>query len=158
MRHPSRVSRAAAVTAFAAVALGVTGVAPAGVAHHASAVKVTVTLTDSRLRVSPTGLQAGAATFVVVNRGKRLHFMAIAGPGLNKARTPKLAPGRSARLTVTLKKGSYMLTLSNPIGLGMSSTHWLQVIPATVVSANASSSVVQATPGNTDPICGGLMP
>jgi hypothetical protein len=50
-----------------------------------------------------------------------------------------------------------MLTLSDPAGLGMTATHWLQVIPRTVVHSSGAG-VVQADPDSGSPVCGGLMP
>ena len=140
------------------VALGLPGTALAGRSTPASIARVTVTLTDAKLAVSPAGLQAGRARFLVVNKGKRLHSLAITGPGIRSIETRKLAPGGSAALTVQLRTGAYMLTLSNPAGLGMSSTHWLQVIPRTVVSSTGNGSVVQNPPDPVSPVCGGLMP
>jgi hypothetical protein len=139
------------------VALAVPALALAGPASRATAAKVTVTLTDTKLRISPSGLQAGSTTFAVVNTGKRNHALEIAGPGLVKGvATARLAPGKRATVTVTLKSGAYMLTLSDPVGLGMSATHWLQVIPRTVV--HGTSGVVQTTPESPSAVCGGLMP
>jgi hypothetical protein len=138
------------------VALAVPALALAGPASRATSAKVTVTLTDTKLRISPSGLQAGSTTFAVVNTGKRNHALEIAGPGLKGVATAKLAPGKRATVTVTLKSGAYMLTLSDPVGLGMSATHWLQVIPRTVV--HGTSGVVQTTPESPSAVCGGLMP
>jgi len=126
--------------------------------QKSAATKVTITLTDTKLGVSPSGLESGTATFTVVNRGKRLHSLEIAGPGLKHGlRTAKVAPGSSTTVTVTLRSGAYMLTLSNPVGLGMSATHWLQVIPKTVVRSSGAG-VVQTPPDSPSPVCGGLMP
>jgi hypothetical protein len=150
-----RVQIVAALVFAAVVVPGVAHSAPAG---RATSAKVTVTLTDTKLGISPSGLQAGTTTFSVVNNGKRLHAFQITGPGLKKGlATAPLAPGRSATMTVSLKSGAYMLTLSNPVGLGMAATHWLQVIPRTDVRASGSG-VVQAPPESPSPVCGGLMP
>jgi hypothetical protein len=139
------------------VALAVPALALAGPASRATSAKVTVTLTDTKLRISPSGLQAGSTTFAVVNTGKRNHALEIAGPGFVKGvATAKLAPGKRATVTVTLRSGAYMLTLSDPVGLGMSATHWLQVIPRTVVQG--TGGVVQTTPDSPSAVCGGLMP
>ena len=62
--------------------------------------KVTVTLNDTKLAISPTGLQAGQRDFIVVNNGKRAPRLEIAGPGPQEAvRTAKLAPGKSATVS-----------------------------------------------------------
>jgi hypothetical protein len=147
-----------AAVAVSVLSLALTGPALGNGAGQAQMAKVTVTLTDKKLGISTTNLEAGAATFLVVNRGSKRHSLAITGPGLKLAQTPKVAPGRSATLVVTLRKGAYMLSLSNPVGLGMSSKRWVEVMPATTVSSSGSSSVVQQPPENPSPVCGGLMP
>ncbi len=134
MRHSRRMYRSNAVIAVSVVALGLPGVALAGVARQAAA-KVTVTFTDTKFGVSVGSLQAGTATFVVVNQSHKLQVLAITGPGLRGVRTPKLAAGRSATLTVTLRTGAYML--SDPVGPGMSTVRWLVVNPAAVVTGNS---------------------
>src|SRR5262245_1524483 len=102
---------------IAAGVLLLPAVALAGTAGKAVAAKVTVTLTDTKLGVTPPGLEAGSTTFTVVNRGKRFHALQITGPGLKKGlSTAKLPPGKIARVTLNLRSGSYMLTLSNPVG------------------------------------------
>jgi hypothetical protein len=110
---------------------------------QAAATKVTVTFSDSKLAISKLNLQAGLTTFVVVNRGKKRHELAISGPGLKSASTPKLAPGSTAKLTVTLKAGAYML--ADPIGLGEYNVRFLDIVPAAVVSAKGDASVVNTS-------------
>ncbi len=139
MKHTRRMARPSAVIAAFGLVLGLPGVAFAGVAHHAIAAEVTVTLTDTKLVVSRTSFEAGPATFVVVNKGQKLHVLTISGPGLKGKRTQKIAAGRTATLTVTLLTGAYML--SDPVGLGTSNVHWLVVTPATVVTSSGSGSV-----------------
>lgn len=128
------------------VAFGLTGVAFAGVARQVTAAKVTVTFTDTTFGISSGGLQAGKATFVIVNKGRKPHALTITGPGLKNIRTSKLATGRSATLTVTLRTGAYMLT--DP--LGKSSTRWIVVGPATVVHSAGNTSA-GTTPQFNDP-------
>ena len=155
MEYTKRIKRWQAVFAVSVLAFCLTGNAFAGVSRHAAAAKVTVTFTDKKLRVSAPGLPAGMATFVVLNTGKKLHFLAITGPGLKGVHTRKLAPGGSATLTVKLRTGSYML--SDPDGLGMQSARWLQVIPATSVNSRGNGSVV-APPAGGDEMCGVMNP
>ena len=78
-------------------------------------------------------LEAGTTTFLVVNKGKKHHALAISGPGLKSAHTPKLAPGAHRRLTVKLKAGAYML--ADPFGLGDYNVRFLSIAPAAVVTA-----------------------
>ena len=135
---------AGALLAFAGV-----GVSTAGAARAVT--DVTVTFTDSSLKVSMTNPESGVVTFLVVNHGKRLHVLSISGPGVKNAHTAKLAAGRSARLTVTLQPGAY--ELSDPVGLGAYDVQFLDIIPAATVSATGNSSVVMTTPA-LPPMCG----
>lgn len=163
--HPKELARqrlrraavAAALCALGLLAVPVAaGATRAVAARHAVAARVTVSVSDTKLALSPSGLQSGRTTFVVVNLGKRPHRLSIQGPGVKSAQTPELAPGKRAVLTVTLQSGAYMLTFSNPRGLGMSATRWIQVIPNVDVSAKGNSSVTNAS-GDTS-MCGYLAP
>jgi hypothetical protein len=138
MRHSRKMGGLGAVTAVWVLALGLAGVGFAGTARHVIVAKVTVTFTDAKLTVYPGGLRAGTATFVVVNKGQKLHVLAITGPGLKGVRTPKLAAGKSATLTVKLRTGAYML--SDPIGIGSLKTSWLMVNPSSSVSSGPGSA------------------
>lgn len=137
-----------AATAVVVLALGLTAAGSASVRSQAVATKITVTFTDSAFNLSSGGIQAGMAsfvpagttTFVVVNKGKKLHVLVITGPGLRGVRTPKLAAGGSATLTVTLRAGTYML--SDPVGLGFYNVQYLDVSPGTPVTATGDGSVV----------------
>jgi len=134
MRQVRRIIRTSTGVAILVLALGLTGVAFAGVARQVTAAKVTVTFTDTKLVLSQSGLQAGTATFFVVNKGQKLHVLTISGPGLKGVRTRKVAVGGSATLTVTLLTGAYML--SDPVGLGTTNVRWLVVSPVKAVSGD----------------------
>ena len=136
MKRARRMARSSAVFAAFGFALSLPGVAYAGVARHAIAAEVTVTFTDSKLVVSRGSFEAGPATFVVVNKGQKPHVLAIIGPGIKNIRTRKLATGKSATLTLTLRTGAYMLT--DPIG--RSNPHWIVVSPVSVVHANGNGT------------------
>jgi hypothetical protein len=86
--------------------------------------RATVTITDARLVVVPSSLEPGVAVFVALNKGRKPHSLAIAGPNLS-LKTAKLTAGGSARLTVNLHRGSYRLW--DPVGLGKAKAHALQV-------------------------------
>jgi hypothetical protein len=131
-----------AVFGLALAGLLLAGSASAARTRQTSVTEVRVTLSDGRLAVSRTGLQAGATTFVVVNKGHKRHALAITGPGLRKVRTPDLPTGRRAKLTVTLRKGAYALVDPSRT----SSMRWLVVTPANAVHASGTSSV---SPGAT---------
>jgi hypothetical protein len=140
-----------AIVAVALLALAAPGVASAGSARKAAAAKVTVTFTDSSLRVAPTTPGSGPTTFVVLNRGKKAHVLQVKGPGVSGKRTGKVPAGKSAKLTVTLRPGAYVL--SDPVGLGAYNVMFLDVIKSTSVSAKGDASVV-APPTQLPPMCG----
>jgi hypothetical protein len=118
--------------------------------RHESVTKVTVTFTDTKFVVSRASMDVGRTAFVVLNKGRKPHILTITGPGLKGAQTTKIATGRSATLTVTLKPGAYML--------GDPSTHmlyvqWLQVSPAVKVSSSGNGSVVTPITSTTGMNC-----
>ena len=61
---------------------------------------MTVTATEFKFKLSKTSVPHGAVTFTVVNKGKLPHDFKISGK-----KTPLIKPGKSAKLTVTLKAG-----------------------------------------------------
>jgi hypothetical protein len=136
MRAAARVVRLSALVAVLAISLGLTGTALAGVARRSVTTNVTVTFTDTKFHLSPAGLQAAPAKFVDVNKGRKPHALAIAGPGLKGAQTPKLAAGATATLTVKLRTGAYVLSDA----VGLVNTRWLVVGPATVVGSGSRTS------------------
>ena len=86
---------------------------------HATAT-VTVTGTEFKFKLSPATVKAGKVTFNFVNKGKVMHDFSIAGK-----KTPVLSPGKSAKLTVTLKKGTkypYKCTVDAHAAAGMKGT------------------------------------
>jgi hypothetical protein len=110
--------------------------ASAASTQQSVAAKVTVTFTDTKLVVTPARLQAGTATLVVVNNGRKAHVLAISGPGMARVKTQKVAAGKRATLTLTLTTGAYELADSVSSGV-----RWLVVSPATVVSSTGNGSV-----------------
>ncbi len=131
-------------------ALGFAGMTSAH-SQQAKVAKVTVTFTDTTLRVSAITWDAGMTTFLVLNKGKKGHVLAIAGPGLKGVQTSKLVAGGTATLTVKLRPGSYVL--SDPVGLGVYDVQFLSVLRAAVVSGKGNSNVV-APPVARPPMCG----
>ena len=86
------------------VATMLAAVSLAAVARSATnAQTVRVSERDYRIGLSPAP-RAGRVTFVVRNTGGDGHDFRVSGGGATK-RSPLLAPGRSVRLTMTLKKG-----------------------------------------------------
>jgi hypothetical protein len=142
-----------ASVAAAVLALGLTGVAYAASDSRSGATvsKVTVTFSDSSLKVTPTTPGAGPTTFVVRNGGKKVHVLVVKGPGLTSAHTGKIAAGKTGTLNVTLRSGSYVL--SDPVGLGEYNVMFLQVLKPSVLQARGDGSVVNPDP-TPPPMCG----
>jgi hypothetical protein len=119
-----RKERKRAIAAGAALATALAGAGVVGVVAEAQVAVPTVAVTLKEYKLtSATKLKAGKVTLAVVNKGKIPHALAIAGPGLNK-KTAMLAPGKTAKLTVTLEDGSYSLwcPVANHAALGMKLT------------------------------------
>jgi uncharacterized cupredoxin-like copper-binding protein len=103
----------------AAALLAVVGVvaAPAfGARSHATGTSVTVTATEFHFKLSKTSVPHGSVTFTLVNKGKLAHDFKIAGK-----KTALVKPGKSVKLTVTLKKGkaAYLCTVPGHAAAGM---------------------------------------
>ena len=116
------------VLAVALLGLGIAGVALAGVnagAVRATSSQINVSVLEGKLAVSATTIAEGKVTFVVVNKGKLTHGLAIMGTGLSPKRTPTIAIGKTARLTVTLKAGKYHIW--DPVRSSMSHAKFLTV-------------------------------
>ncbi len=117
MKHARKMGRpGGAALAVVLLALGVLGVALAGVARHELAAEVKVTLTDTKLVVDPASLPPGRASFVFVNKGKLHHVLKITGPGLDGARMQKVAPRSIETLPMKLVVGTYRLADSGGAG------------------------------------------
>jgi uncharacterized cupredoxin-like copper-binding protein len=115
MRKSTRVATMIA-TVIALVCLA----APALAARtHATGTTVTVTATEFKFKLSKASVPAGSVTFNVVNKGKLGHDFKIGGK-----KTPVIAAGKSAKLTVTLKKGkqAYLCTVAGHAAAGMKGT------------------------------------
>ena len=137
--HRLRTGLLGAGAALALAAAGLAGaLARPGDAAHAVKV-VTVTEKEFSLTPSTRKLAAGKVTFVARNRGRFPHALEVAGPGV-KARTKVLSPGRTARLTVTLRKGAYTMwcPIGNHAALGMRLT--LHVGGSTATAAPVAST------------------
>jgi uncharacterized cupredoxin-like copper-binding protein len=74
----------------------------------------TVKVAESEWKVVlPKTLSAGKYTFEAANEGKFPHDLAIEGPGVSD-KTSEIPAGDSAKLTVTLKSGTYDFYCSIP--------------------------------------------
>jgi uncharacterized cupredoxin-like copper-binding protein len=115
MRFSTRVASVAATV----VALGAVSAPAIAAPSHATATKVTVAASEFKFKLSTTSAKAGAVAFVVTNKGKLPHDFKIAGK-----KTKLLAPGKSATLLVTLKKGklAYICSVAGHAAAGMKGT------------------------------------
>jgi cytochrome c553 len=69
---------------------------------------VTVTISDSSVKLSSSGAPVGSVAFTVKNTGKRSYVFAI-----NSKKTGTVKPGNTAKLTVSFSKtGKFMWTVS----------------------------------------------
>ncbi len=102
--------------------------------------EVEVTLREWKIELPAQPIAPGAVTFVVNNRGTVPHAFEVEGRGLEKE-TAVILPGASARLTVTLKAGTYELYC--PVG-GDSHKHLGMVTHVRVSSAPAAAATHRA--------------
>jgi uncharacterized cupredoxin-like copper-binding protein len=112
----------AARATLAAALLAVVGVVagPAiGARTHTTRTAVTVTATEFHFKFSKTSVPHGSVTFTFVNKGHVGHDLKIGGK-----KTALISPGKSAKLTVTLKKGksAYLCTVPGHAAAGMKGT------------------------------------
>jgi uncharacterized cupredoxin-like copper-binding protein len=109
----------AARATLAAALLAVVGVVagPAiGARTHTTGTAVTVTATEFHFKLSKTSVPHGSVTFTVTNKGHVGHDFKIGGK-----KTALISPGKSGKLTVTLKKGkaAYLCTVPGHAAAGM---------------------------------------
>jgi uncharacterized cupredoxin-like copper-binding protein len=109
----------AACAAVLAPGAGAALAAPA--AHTASkATTVTVAASEFKFKLSKTSVPKGSVTFVVTNKGKIVHDFKINGKV-----TPRLQPGKSAKLVVKFAKAgkfAYLCTVPGHAAAGMKGT------------------------------------
>jgi uncharacterized cupredoxin-like copper-binding protein len=99
--------------------LGVLAAPALGARSQSTATAVTVTATEFKFKLSKLTVRHGSVTFTVVNKGKVAHDFKIAGK-----KTALIKPGKSAKLTVTLKAGKspYLCTVPGHAAAGMKGT------------------------------------
>jgi nitrite reductase (NO-forming) len=87
--------------------------------HAAAATTVTVKASEFKFVLSTKRARHGVVIFKVTNKGKIAHDFKIVGK-----KTPKLNPGKSATLRVTLTKGNhaYICTIDSHAKFGMKGT------------------------------------
>jgi uncharacterized cupredoxin-like copper-binding protein len=75
---------------------------------------VPVTEKEFKIELPSTTLAAGTYTFDLTNKGRVGHDLVFNGPGVDNEKTPVIAPGKTAHLTVHLKSGTYDVYCSVP--------------------------------------------
>jgi uncharacterized cupredoxin-like copper-binding protein len=82
----------------------------------AAATTVTVTMKEFKFTLSKTKVAHGTITFKLVNKGKLPHDFSISGK-----KSKLISPGKTGKLTVTLKKGklAYKCTVPGHAAAGM---------------------------------------
>ena len=127
-----------------ASALAGSAVSPAVAAQATSNVSITVTAgkpSEFSFTLSKKTVAPGAVVFRVVNAGKRPHDFVIAGK-----KTPTLAPGRSATLTVVFSKAgsfTYSSSVAGQAAHGMKGV--LTVRPAASTTTATSTTTTSPT-------------
>src|SRR6266508_2818799 len=75
-------------------------------ARRGASVPVDVRLSEWTIRLSEATVLAGPVTFTVTNGGSIPHAFEVEGGGTEQE-TPLIQPGANAKLTLTLKPGTY---------------------------------------------------
>jgi len=73
-----------------------------------------VTESEFKIELPSTSLSPGSYTFDLTNKGQVGHDLVVEGPGVNDEKTPVIGSGKTAKLTVDLKSGTYKLYCSVP--------------------------------------------
>jgi uncharacterized cupredoxin-like copper-binding protein len=115
---PARLGAGIAV-AFAALVVAVPAFAAPAHTARSTATAVKVTASEFKFVLSTKTAKHGSVVFTVVNKGKLAHDFKIAGK-----KTAMLAPGKSGKVTVTLKAGKYpyVCTVAGHAQAGMKGT------------------------------------
>ena len=113
------VRRLMVVLAVVATAVGITASSVLGASSAAKVTTVKVTAFDLGFRLSTKKAKAGKVTFKVTNTGSLQHDFWIAGK-----KTPLIGHGKTASVTVTIKKGknAYKCTFPGHAAAGMKGT------------------------------------
>jgi uncharacterized cupredoxin-like copper-binding protein len=75
---------------------------------------VPVTEMEFKIQLPSTTLSPGTYTFDLTNKGQVGHDLVVDGPGVSNEKTPVIDSGKTAKLTVDLKSGTYKLYCSVP--------------------------------------------
>ena len=75
---------------------------------------VPVTEVEFKIELPSTTVAPGTYTFNLTNKGQVGHDLVFNGPGVDNEKTPVIDPGKTAKLTVDLKTGTYDVYCSVP--------------------------------------------
>jgi uncharacterized cupredoxin-like copper-binding protein len=75
---------------------------------------VAVTEVEFKIELPSTTLAPGTYAFDLRNKGQVGHDLVFNGPGVDNEKTPVIDPGKTAKLTVDLKTGTYDVYCSVP--------------------------------------------
>jgi len=75
---------------------------------------VAVTEVEFKIELPSTTVAPGTYTFDLTNKGQVGHDLVFNGPGVDNEKTPVIDPGKTAKLTVDLKTGTYDVYCSVP--------------------------------------------
>ena len=75
---------------------------------------VAVTEVEFKIELPSTTVAPGTYTFDLTNKGDVGHDLVFNGPGVDNEKTPVIDPGKTAKLTVDLKIGTYDVYCSVP--------------------------------------------
>jgi hypothetical protein len=145
------MGRKNAVIVAAVLALGLAGVAIAGVTKgssggaRAAGSELKVSVLDSRVAFTTTTLPAGKVTLVVSNKGTKKHALAIMGDTMQPKRTPTIGVGKTVRLTVTLSAGKYHMW--DPVTSSMSHARFITVKAPKTSSGSSGGTGSSSTGG-----------
>jgi iron uptake system EfeUOB component EfeO/EfeM len=146
------MGRKNALIAVAVLALGLAGVAIAGVskgssgASRAAGSELKVSVLDSRVSFTAKTLPAGKVTLVVSNKGTKKHALAIMGGTMMAKRTPSIGVGKTVRLTVTLTAGKYHMW--DPVTSSMSHAKFITVKAPSGSSSSSGGSTGGGSTGS----------
>jgi len=117
-------------------------------AQPAAGNKVTATITDSGITVSPNNIPSGNVTVDVVNKSSRPQSLTFSGKGMKKS-TQTLQPGQSGVLNISnATAGSYTVTGSKDKSGNAHSTQVNVLVPKTAVTATITDTGITISPNN----------
>jgi uncharacterized cupredoxin-like copper-binding protein len=126
-REPSESHAAQGSTAASTETTAPTTTAPSTTANTTTAPAASVPTTaatapksvpvsevEFKIELPSTNLSPGTYTFDLTNKGHIAHDLVFNGPGVSNEKTPLIDPGKTAKLTVDLKSGTYDVYCSVP--------------------------------------------